>query len=316
MVAPHLKHPFPQGSDCAGTVVEVGPGVTMFKVGDRVVGHAMAIDKKASGNPEAAFQEYTVLRTNLVAKIPDRTSFEDACVIPLGLSTAACAMFEKDQLGLQWPTSPPNKHTGKTLLLWAGSTSVGCNALQLAVAAGYDVITTCSPRNFALVKKLGASEAFDYNSASVIKDIVAAFKGRTVAGAISCSNDSGIKCVEVLSKVVGDKKHSGVSYPLPSPFPKTFVIPRMIAHVVPAMAMLKYKTTMNGVKHGYAHGATLAWDEVGGKVYNEFLGKALEEGTFVPAPEPLIVGHGLEKMQEAYDVQQKGVSAKKVVVTV
>lgn len=316
MVAPHLKCPFPQGSDCAGIVVEIGPDVTMFQVGDRVVGHAMVIEKKASGNAEAAFQEYTVLRTNLVAKIPDRISFEDACVLPLGLSTAACAMFEKDQLALQWPTSPPNRHTGKTLLVWAGSTSVGCNAIQLAIAAGYDVITTCSPRNFALVKKLGASEAFDYNSASVIRDIVTAFKGRTTAGAISCSNDSGIKCVEVLSKVTGDKKHSGVSYPLPSPMPKTFVIPRIIAHVGPAMAMLTYKTMVNRVKHGFAYGATLGWDEVGEKVYNAFLEKALEAGTFVPAPEPLIVGHGLEKMQEAYDTQQKGVSAKKVVVTV
>ncbi len=33
------------------------------------------------------------------------------------------------------------------------------------------------------------------------------------------------------------------------------------------------------------------------------------------APEPFVVGHGLEYTQEAFDVQKKGVSAKKVVVT-
>jgi NADPH:quinone reductase-like Zn-dependent oxidoreductase len=48
--------------------------------------------------------------------------------------------------------------TGQTVLVWGGSTSVGSNAIQLAVAAGYEVITMSSPRNFEYVTPLGASQ--------------------------------------------------------------------------------------------------------------------------------------------------------------
>jgi NADPH:quinone reductase-like Zn-dependent oxidoreductase len=75
-------------------------------------------------------------------------SYEDAVVIPLGLATAAAGLFDKTQLGLQLPQAPACPATGKTAVVWGGSTSVGCIAIQLAVAAGYEVFTTASPKNF------------------------------------------------------------------------------------------------------------------------------------------------------------------------
>jgi hypothetical protein len=49
-------------------------------------------------------------------------------------------------------------------------------------------------------------------------------------------------------------------------------------------------------------------------LFGDFLPKALETGEFVAAPEPVVVGKGLESIQAACEYQQKGVSAKKVVV--
>jgi NADPH:quinone reductase-like Zn-dependent oxidoreductase len=72
------------------------------------------------------------------------------------MSTAACGLFQEDHLALQRSSALP-KPTSKTLLVWGGSTSVGSNAIQLAVAAGYEVFTTASPKNFDYVKKLGAA---------------------------------------------------------------------------------------------------------------------------------------------------------------
>lgn len=48
---------------------------------------------------------------------------------------------------------------------WSGAAQrVGCSAIQFAVAVGYQVVTTASPKNFDLVRSLGASHAFDYRS--------------------------------------------------------------------------------------------------------------------------------------------------------
>lgn len=126
MFGPHVKLPFVFGDDCAGTVVEVGQGVTSLKVGDRVLGLAVSFDKRSNNASEGGFQEHVVLRTTLTTKIPDWMSFESASVIPLGLATAACGLFLEDFLGLQLPTAPePQKSTGKTVIIWGGSTSVG-----------------------------------------------------------------------------------------------------------------------------------------------------------------------------------------------
>jgi hypothetical protein len=55
-------------------------------------------------------------------------------------------------------------------------------------------------------------------------------------------------------------------------------------------------------------------NHVGQAIFEDFLPKALEARTFIPAPEPLVVGKGLESIQGAVDLQCKGTSAKKVVV--
>ena len=130
-----LKYPTVLGSDVAGEVAEVGKEVTRFRVGDRVLGHAVGTDKDSNRAAEGGFQQYTVVLERMAAPIPDTMPFEDAAVLPLALSTASCGLFQADQLGLRHPSANPEP-TGRTLLVWGGSTSVGSNAIQLAAAAG------------------------------------------------------------------------------------------------------------------------------------------------------------------------------------
>ena len=180
-----LKFPSVLGYDAAGEVIAVGSAITRVKAGARVLGLASGPGSGKQDEIESgAFQEHTLLAHNLFSPIPDRMSFEEASVLPLGLSTAASALFQKDYLALPHPSVDP-KPLGKTLLVWSGASSVGCNAIQLAVAAGCEVVTTCSPKNYGLVKKLGASEAFDYNSDTVVRDILAYLEGKTIAGAVA-----------------------------------------------------------------------------------------------------------------------------------
>lgn len=309
-----LKYPFIFGMDVSGEVVEVGPGVTRFKVGDRVLGHANGTDQKYNSPPHGAFQTYTVLLVNAASPIPPTMSYESAAVLPLGVSTAACGLFQKDQLGLQLPSASP-KPTGKTVLIWGGSTSVGCNAIQLAVAAGYEVITTCSPKNFNFVKKLGASEAFDYNSKTVVKDLIRAFKGKTTAGALSIGARAAENCLDILDKCSGNKFISMATYPVPQPPPKTFVVVTTAASYISGMTNIWVKSKTRGIRTNFIFGSTLLYNEVGKAIYVDFLPRALAEGAYMAAPDPYVVGKGLENIQAGFDIQRKGVSAKKVVVS-
>ena len=56
----------------------------------------------------------------------------------------------------------------------SSSAAVGQSAIRLAAHAGYKVVTTASPRNFDLVRSLGASAVFDYHAPDVVAQITAA----------------------------------------------------------------------------------------------------------------------------------------------
>ena len=229
-------------------------------------------------------------------------------------STAACGLFQKDQLALQHPKVPYSALTGKTLLIWGGSTSVGSNAIQLAVAAGYEVITTASPKNFQYVKGLGASQVFDYNSPTIVNDLIHAFRGKTTAGALTIGHGAAEACMDILNKCHGDKFISMATYPMPQPRPENLIILRMAYCFISFTIANWVKSKMRGIRTNFIFGTTLIHNEVGKAIYVEFLPKALAQGTYVAAPKPHVVGQGLESIQAGVDFQKKGVSAEKVVV--
>ncbi|PMD32428.1 oxidoreductase [Hyaloscypha variabilis F] len=280
------------GMDLSGIVVETGSSVTRFKPGDRVLAASDVIKKNASG----AFQHFVVAQENMTSQIPESATFEEACVLPLCLAVAACGLFGRGYLALEYPTVPATKKW-KTVLVWGGSTSVGCNAIQLGVAAGYEVVTTCSPRNFEYVKTLGASYVFDYSSPTAVEEIIDLLKGKEFVGAVAIggftSPGNGTAaaeaCLEIVSKSEGAK----------------FV----------AMAMVYKGEDPEGVESKFILGLDLKDNELGAIIFEDFLPKALEEGSYVYAPKPLVVGKGLDKVQEAFEVLKKGVSAQKVVVS-
>ena len=313
-----LKYPIILGTDVAGEVVEVGKGVdaSRFKVGDRVIGNAVGMDKRSNKSAEGGFQEYTVLRTNMASPIPADLSYEKACVLPLGLSTASCGLFMKDQLALRYPCVPP-RPTGKTLVVWGGSTSVGCNAIQLAKAAGYEVIMTASPRNFDYVQKLGASHVVDYHSPDAVRDIVKLLHNRACAGALAIGHGSTEACLSIVAASKGRKFVSQASaavdiWNLPSDM---FGILGTMVGVLWRTVNISIKARIKGVGMKFIFGTDLMANEVGDAIYNDFLPMALGKGEFVAAPEPQVVGKWLDRIQEAMDLNKKGVSAKKVVVT-
>lgn len=318
LIFPWIKYPCVLGSDVAGEVVEVGKSVTRFSVGDRVLGHALGMSKARNSASAGAFQAYTVLVEHMAAPIPEFLFYENAAVLPLAISTAACGLFQKDYLALQHPSASPRR-TGKTLLVWGGSTSVGSNAIQLAVAAGYEVFTSASPRNFNYVKQLGASEAFDYRDKSVVRKLIKAFELRTIAGAIAIGERSAEPCLAIVSACEGDKFVATASAPvsfdaLPEGGGMSLKLFGLILRLVRSNALMAIKARIQGVRTKFIFGDSLADNEVGKLIYVDFLPKALAEGRYVAAPEPSVIGKGLNAIQTAFSAQKRGVSAKKIVV--
>ncbi|KAJ5404603.1 hypothetical protein N7509_004474 [Penicillium cosmopolitanum] len=145
------------GCDYAGVVEAVGKDVKKpFKKGDRVCGFAHGSN---SVEPEdGTFAEYIVVKGDLQMKIPDHLSFQEAATLGVGIVTVGQGLYQS--LKLQLPSEPVKDAT--PILIYGGSTATGTLAIQFAKLSGYTVITTCSPRNFDLVRSLGADAVYDY----------------------------------------------------------------------------------------------------------------------------------------------------------
>ncbi|MFB2583343.1 zinc-binding alcohol dehydrogenase family protein [Herbiconiux liukaitaii] len=314
-----LKYPAVLGTDVAGEVVELGEGVTRFSVGDRVFALAVGTDKDTNTGSEGAFQQYTVVRERLASRVPDGMSFEEASVLPMAVSTAAAGLFQDDYLGLQRPSAEA-RPTGKTVLVWGGSTSVGSNAIQLAVAAGYEVITTASPKNFDYVTSLGASQVFDYNSPTVIPDIITALADRTVAGAVSFGTTGAPACVKIMAKARG-KKFVAIATPpvdfasLADPARGRLERARVTIRLIAANIALQFSARPHGVGLKYIFGTDIKKNTVSTAIFRDFLPDALADGSYTATPKPTVVGHTVGDFQHAMDLQRAGVSATKLVVS-
>lgn len=214
---------------------------------------------------------------------------------------------------------PPAAATGKTVLIWGGSTSVGSCAIQLAVAAGYEVVTTASPRNFDYVRQLGASEVFDYRDAAVVDTLVRCLAGRDVVGALAIASGSGAPCIDVIGRCRGRRVVAMASAPVTlddAPLAGQFGwkltrLPRLLLGV----AGLALRARLKGVATRSIWGTALAQGTLGPAIFRDFLGPALSSGRIVPAPPPRVAGHGLEALPEAMALLRRGVSARKVVVS-
>lgn len=296
MILPWLTYPAVLGSDVAGEVVQVGPGVTRLRPGDRVLAHAFGIAKSQNRAAEGAFQHYVVLIEHMVCPIPDSLSFEQAAVLPLALSTAATGLFQPDHLGLALPGTDAVERS-EAVLVWGGSTGVGSNAIQLARHAGYQVVATASPRNFEYLRTLGAADVVDRRSATAVEEVVDRIGARPLAGVYAIGRGSLRPTVAIAARSEGAKR----------------VAAAMPGWVVRLQAR---RAPRAGVSVSAIWGGSLKDNEIGPAVYTRFLPPALAAGTYRAAPEATIAGHGLAAIPDALRQLRGGVSATKLVVTV
>lgn len=122
------------------------------------------------------------------------------------LTLAHQALFQR--LGLTLPSRtatslPALSPKSPQLLVWSGATAVGQYAIQLGRAAGYHVIATASPKNHAMLEKMGAAELYDYRDESVPEKI--SKEHPTLDVALDCISEGGTQslCVRSLGSKGG-----------------------------------------------------------------------------------------------------------------
>lgn len=161
---PKLRLPFVPLSDGAGEVVEVGPGVTCIKPGDRVAGTFMQgwssgrlTEAKArtalGGALEGILAEVAVLEEDGVVPIPEHLSVEEAATLPCAALTAWHALMVEDHV------------KAGDIVLAQGTGGVSIFALQFAHLMGARVIiTSSSDAKLARARELGAHDCINYKT--------------------------------------------------------------------------------------------------------------------------------------------------------
>ncbi len=158
-VKPQL--PYTPGSDAAGVVESVGSGVTKVKRGDRVY-----TARTLSG----AYAEYTLALENQVQPLPDNIEFAQGAGIWVPYATAYHALYHSAQA-----------HASETVLIHGASGGVGTAALQIARAMGLDIFGTAGTEpGLELIKREGASHAFNHTKAGYEDEILKATGGKGV----------------------------------------------------------------------------------------------------------------------------------------
>ncbi|MFK8050958.1 MAG: NAD(P)-dependent alcohol dehydrogenase [Halioglobus sp.] len=165
-------------SDGAGIVEAVGPGVTEFKPGDKVMscffphwadGRADDAGKLAGvpgDNVDGFAAEMVTMSASAFTPIPDAYSFEQAATLPCAAATAWRALMVEAQV-----------KPGDSVLV-QGSGGVSVFALQFAKAAGCHVIaTSSSDEKLEKLKALGADQLINYREVEAWGDKVQEITG-------------------------------------------------------------------------------------------------------------------------------------------
>jgi hypothetical protein len=149
------------------------------------------------------------------------------------------------------------------------------------------------------------TRSFDYNSEAIVNDLVKAFKGKTIAGAISIGHEAANACMDTLGQCNGNKSISMATYPTPEKPPKHFVFVLTVYSVVSWIIFNWFKSKARNIPTKLNFPGTIVDNGVGRPIHKDFLSKALAEGRFIAAPDPAVFWKGFEDIRAGFDLRRR-----------
>ena len=158
------------GSDAAGVVLRVGPGVTKWHPGDQVVAHCLSVElENTAGHDDTMLDpqqriwgfetnfgglaEMAIVKSNQLMPKPDHLSWEEAAAPGLVNSTAYRQLVSHHGAQMK---------QGDIVLIWGASGGLGSYATQLAINGGATpVCVVSSPEKAEICRKMGAELVID-----------------------------------------------------------------------------------------------------------------------------------------------------------
>src|SRR3989442_4676856 len=160
-----IKVPLPMiiGLDIAGDILEKGPGVDRWNIGERVLINPLNRERGLMGEMmHGGLAEKCLVAQHQLIRMPDRVTYEDAASLPVAYGTAHRMLI----------THKTVKAGDKVLVLGA-SGGVGTGCVILAKMLGAEVIACASSADkLRRLKELGADEVINYKRTDFSKWIV------------------------------------------------------------------------------------------------------------------------------------------------
>lgn len=159
---PGIKVPLPViiGLDMAGEITELGPSVTGWSIGDRVLVNPLNRKKGLMGEMlDGGMAQYCLVAADQLIAMPDGVSFEDAAALPVAYGTAHRMLVTHDTI-----------RKGDRVIVLGASGGVGTGCVILAKLLGAEVIACAgSDDKMARLKELGADEVINYREVDFSK---------------------------------------------------------------------------------------------------------------------------------------------------
>jgi alcohol dehydrogenase len=159
---PGIKVPMPMiiGLDMAGEILEVGPGVTGWKPGDRVLVNPLNRKKGLMGEMlHGGLAEKCLVSAEQLLRMPEKVTFEEAASLPVAYGTAHRMIVTHDTI-----------QKGQTVMVLGASGGVGTGCVLLAKMRGAEVIACASSADkIQRLKDLGADHVINYKEVDFSK---------------------------------------------------------------------------------------------------------------------------------------------------